>query len=173
MAEPSAVPNFFDDLVMQPLLSEAEKAMRNKFVDEYLLDYDAYAAAVRVGFLSSIAPDYATQLMGDPYVRQRISARQTEQEENPKEAARKRKKLTEAALLREASYHGPGASHGARVSALAKLASIYDMDAAIKTKSEITMHRGGVMMIPAIANLDEWEKAASGSQERLIAEAQQ
>lgn len=172
MANDTPGQNFWDELVMQPVLSQAEKALRDKFVDEYLLDFDSYAAALRVGFLKSVANEYASQFMEDVYVRQRIMQRQTQTEASPKEATKMRRRLTEMALLREANYRGEGASHSARVSALAKLASIYDMDAPLKTKSEIT-HRGGVMMIPAIANLDDWEKAAQASQQQLVDEARQ
>lgn len=163
-------PNFWDEMVMQPVLSQAERAMRDKFVDEYLTDFNALAAAIRIGFLRSVAGEYSQQLMDDPYVNKQISKKQAELEANPKEAVRRRKRLTEMALYREAHYHGPGSSHAARVSALAKLVSVYDMDAPTKIEQKIT-HRGGVMVIPAIANLDDWEKAAQQSQTKLVEDA--
>lgn len=72
--------------------------------------------------------------------------------------------------MREAHYRGPGSSHAARVAALGKLASIRDMDAPTKIKADLSM-RGGVMMIPAIANLEDWEKAAQASQSSLQEDA--
>lgn len=172
MANEAPGPDFWNEMVMQPALSQAEIALRNKFVDEYLTDFDALAAAIRIGFLRSVAEEYAQQLIQDPYVQQQISKRQAELEANPKEAAKRRRRLTEMALYREAHYKGPGSSHAARVSALAKLAAIYDMDAPTRIEKKVT-HRGGVMMIPVIASLDEWEKAAQNSQQRLVDEARQ
>lgn len=170
MANEAQTPNFWDAMVMQPVLTQAERVMRDKFVDEYLMDFNALAAAIRIGFLRSVANEYATQLMDDPYVQQQIAKKQAELEANPKDAVRRRKRLTEMALYREAHYHGPGSSHAARVSALAKLASIYDMDAPTKIEQKVT-HRGGIMVIPAIANLDDWEKAAQASQTKLVEDA--
>lgn len=40
------------------------------------------------------------------------------------------------------------------------------MDAPTKIKSEVAL-RGGVMMVPGIANLEDWEKAAQASQTQL------
>ncbi len=144
-------------------LSSKEKELRDKFVDEYLLDFDQTAAAIRVGFSASFAQTYAEKFMTEPYVRQRIAAMQTAMAEDDKLEVELDRRRIRAALMREAHYRGPGSSHAARVSALAKLASIRDMDAPTKIKSDLTM-RGGVMMVPAIASLEEWEKAAQASQ---------
>ncbi len=157
-------------LVMQPELSLAEKTLKNNFVTEYLIDFDAWAAAIRIGFLSSVAVQYAQQMMECPYVRREISRRQLEEPVDPRESAKETKKQIAASLLREAHYRGPGSSHSARVAALGKLAQINDMDAPTKIVSDVT-HRGGVMMVPAIASVEEWEKAAITSQEKLAQEA--
>lgn len=162
--------SLWDLLVMQPEMSPQEKMLRDKFVDEYLKDFDAWASAIRLGFLKSVAPQYAQMLLEEPYVRREITRRQLERKELPKEAEEEDRRITRAALMKEAHYHGPGSTHSARVQALAKLCTILDMDAAVKVKSEV-LHRGGVMMIPAIANLDEWERAASASQDALVADA--
>ena len=70
-------------------------------------------------------------------------------------------------LRREANTFGKGASHSARVAAMAQLARIYGMDT-INIKAE---HTGGVMLIPMTSSLSEWEKAASKSQAALMADA--
>lgn len=147
-------------------LSEKEKDLRNKFVDEYLLDYDQTAAAIRIGFSASFAQTYAERFMLEPYVRKRITDMQTALAEDDRLEAELDRRRIRAGLMREAHYRGPGSSHAARVSALAKLASIRDMDAPIKTKTDVTM-RGGVMLVPAIASIEDWEKAAQASQGNL------
>ncbi len=72
------------------------------------------------------------------------------------------------ALMKEA--HNQFNSGAARVAALAKLMSHYGMDAPAKTQNE-HLHRGGVMMVPAIADINDWELAATNSQTRLVQEA--
>lgn len=165
-----AIPQYWDASVMQSELSPAEKDLRDRFVDQYLIDMDAIAAAMRIGFMRRVAFTYSQQLMDEPYVLQRITDKQRTAVENPKEAQKSRKADIEASLWREAHYRGPDASHSARVSALAKLCNINDMDGTTKVKSDVT-HRGGVMLVPAIASIDDWEKAATASQEKLISEA--
>lgn len=165
-----AIPSYWDTSVMQSELSPAEKELRDKFVDQYLIDMDQVAAAMRIGFMRRVALTYSAQFMDEPYVVQRIADKQRAMVENPKEEAKKRKVDIEASLWREAHYRGPDSSHSARVSALAKLCNINDMDGTAKVKSEVT-HRGGVMLVPAIASVDDWEKAATASQEKLISEA--
>jgi hypothetical protein len=158
----------WDQLVMSQALSPQEKALRDKFVTEYHVDYDGWAAAVRIDFLPSVAVQYAQMLLSEPYVQQEIRRKQMEDNQDTKSATKMRKRQIEAALLREAHRMGPGSNHGARVQALKELAKIHDMEAATKITKEVT-HKGGVMMIPAIANIDEWEKAASVEQDKLIA----
>lgn len=73
--------------------------------------------------------------------------------------------------MKEAYYTGPGASHAARVNALSKLAVMHDMDAPTKIKAEVE-NRGGVMMVPGIADVAEWGKAAELAQRKLQDEAE-
>lgn len=147
-------------------LSDKEKQLRDKFVTEYLLDFDQTAAAIRIGFSASFAQTYAERFMTEPYVRKKIADMQAALAEDEKAEAEQDKRRIRAALLREAHYRGPGSSHAARVSALAKLASIRDMDAPTKVNVNANL-RGGVMMVPGIAKLEDWEQSAQESQGNL------
>lgn len=162
--------SMWDRLAMQQEPTPQEKELKDKFVTEYLVDYDAWAAAIRVGFLRNIAGTYAQTMLEDTYVRREIARRQQLQIENPKEANKARRRLIEAALMREAHYKGPNSTHAGRVMALANLAKIHDMNAATKIKSEV-VHKGGVMRVPAIASVADWEKEAAKTQDKLIKEA--
>ena len=157
------IAGFWASEAMAQDLSGKEKELRDKFVSEFLIDYDQTAAAIRIGFSASFAQTYAEKFMTEPYVRKAIALQQNAMAEDDKLEVEQDRRRIRAALMREAHYRGPGSSHAARVSALAKLASIRDMDAPTKIKSEMTM-RGGVMMVPGIANLEDWEKAAQASQ---------
>lgn len=149
-------------------MTPREIALRDMFVKEYLVDYKAVNAAIRCGFHKDFAVQYAQQFMNEPYVQQQLKAHTLEVEDpaHLDEDYLKRRVIT--SLLREAHYDGPGSTQSARVSALSKLTAILGMDAPAKSEQTIT-HRGGVMAVPGIASLDDWEKAASNSQEKLVA----
>lgn len=167
MVENTSGPHWDDPRVMESGLSPAEKALRDKFVAQYLVDFDDYKAALRVGFLPSVAATYCKQLMNDGYVQREIARLQREQQSDPKAQQERDRELT-LNTLRQAMQNGPYAS---RVAAAARMAAIHGFDAPIKTQNE-NIHRGGVMMVPAIADVDEWQKQAQASQERLVEETQ-
>lgn len=151
-------------------LNDREKALRDKFVKEYLTDYNERNAAIRVGYGTAFAREMSIRLMNCPYVAQQIKKLQVEEEEETAEIARKR---VIAGLTREANYFGPGSSHSGRVAALAKLAAIHGLDAPTRTKTEITGADGaplgaGMFVVPGICSVEEWEKAAAAQQEALV-----
>lgn len=163
---------FWSDEAMAPPLSPAERAVRDRFVKEYLVDYDQKRAAMRCGYGESFAEAYADKFMNEPYVQQQIKALEVALPEDPDAEEEHTKRVIRAALIREANYRGPGASHSARVNALAKLAVIHDMDAPTKVEADIN-NRGGVMMVPGIASAEEWGAVAAAAQKKLQDEAMQ
>jgi hypothetical protein len=151
-------------------LTHREIAVRDHFVNEYLVDYDQRGAAVRVGYGSSYATEVATRFMQCPYVLNQIKKRETGDEEESAEAMRKR---VISGLIREANYKGPGCSPSARVAALSKLAAIQGMDAPTRTKTELTGPdgqplTGGMFVVPGIISVEDWEKAALAQQTALV-----
>lgn len=152
-------------------LTKQEKELRDLFVAEYLLDHDSFAAAIRVGFQEQYARQYSMQFMGESYVRRRIAELMHAAPHDKKEYEEETKRKIIASMFREANYRGPDSTHGARVAALAKLASLFDMDKPAKIEQTIT-HQGGVMAVPGIASIDDWEKQALESQEKLTSEAE-
>jgi hypothetical protein len=149
---------------MEPEFSEQERALRDRFVEEYLVDFSPLNAARRVGFSNAFAKEYAERFMSESYVRRKIEQvkHRTDVDEGDLEEYDKRR--IRQCLMREA--HDMFSSGSSRVAALGKLMSLYGMDAPTKIKQEIE-HKGGVMMVPAIASLDEWERAAVASQAAL------
>lgn len=154
-------------------LSDEDRELRDLFVKEFLKDHDYKNAAIRVGFLPAFADQYAAQFASDPYVKKQIDFEMTRElsDEEKAEYDRMMKRRIDAQLMRQAMYKGPGASHGARVSALSKLASIYGMDAPTKVEQTV-QHKGGVMVIPTAASLTDWEAEATVSQQKLTSEAE-
>lgn len=171
MASNSTDYNWTQAALKQPELSEQELALRNLFVDEYLTDFDSVSAAMRCGFASSFAEDYAKKFLSEPYIQQRIKKEQLREPENKEEKTSEddhNKRRVLSALMREA--HNQYNSGAARVAALSRLTAIYGMEAPIKSQQEI-LHRGGVMMVPAIADINAWEQSAIESQTKLVVEA--
>lgn len=150
-------------------MSDREKALRDLFVAEYLIDYDPVSACQRCGFERQFAQEFAVKFMHEPYVQQKINLMKF-QDMPEKDVLEFDKKRIRSALMYEAHYRGPGSSHAARVAALGKLASLTGMEAPKKSEQTIT-HRGGVMAVPGIASLDDWESAAGASQDALVAHA--
>ncbi|WPJ68558.1 hypothetical protein OMDBNIEC_00072 [Salmonella phage STP-SP5] len=156
-------------------LSAEEMAIRDRVVAEYMFDYNWTNACMRCGFNAMFAQELGQRFATDCYVRWKLkeiekSRVQRSNEQANIEADLERLHIIEA-LKREAHYTGPGSSQAARVAALGKLAQIYDLDAPKKAKVDVT-HRGGVMVVPAVANVEDWEKIASESQQQLVKETE-
>lgn len=147
-------------------LSAREIALRDLFCAEYLIDYNQVAAAMRCGFPRYHATEWATKFMEEAYVQQKLRDMTYTPVDPDKEREYNAQRVKQQ-LLREAHYRGPGSSHAARVAALGKLAKIYGLEA--PEKAEIAFeHRGGVMRIPSAATSEEdWEAAATVSQQKL------
>lgn len=169
--------NVEDDLpIVEPeqeiVYSFREKQLRDLFINEYLVDYDSVAAAIRVGYGKPYAATFGTRFMNEPYVMREIRRREGLVNDITSEDKEAFKKRIIAGLVREANYRGPGASQSARVAALAKLASLNGMDPTIKTSSELSGKDGqplgtGLFVIPGIMTPEQWEQAAAAQQEAL------
>lgn len=160
--------------------SHSDKELRDRFIAEYLRDYNSYAACVRIGYMDEVALDCAKHFMEEPYVKRGIAdaeaARakhlQTNEQEDltrlpdgfvPHDETTDKQRIV-SGLFREAFYKGPGASHSSRVSALSKLADIYKLN---KEESKVDAITTNVMVVPAVGSVDGWEAAASKQQEEL------
>lgn len=146
-------------------LSTRERSLRDLFVKEYMVDFDAVSACMRCGFQSLMATQYAQRFMEEPYVQRKLAQEQMRViEAGDEDRNEMEKQRIIAGLLREAHYRGPGSSHAARVAAFAKLATIKGLDKESKVQPGET---SGVMQVPGIASLDDWETTAQASQEKL------
>jgi hypothetical protein len=118
---------------MADTLTKQEKALRQRFVAEYLADYDAIGAAIRLGYQEAFAQQYAKQFLTEPYTLKLIKEKEaefgilTEDDQH-------RKKIV-AGLYREA--HSRFNSGSARVAALTQLAKIIGIEAPVKTQQEV------------------------------------
>jgi phage terminase small subunit len=116
-------------------LSKTEKALRDRFVGEYLVDYDPFGAALRIGYSEVYAKQYARTFMLEPYVRSCI----TKQEEKlglVTEEEKHRQKIV-AGLYRIA--RSPTSPASAQVAAYTQLAKISGIEAPVKTQQEVKL----------------------------------
>lgn len=118
---------------LAPTLSESEKAVRLRFVEQYLKDYDALAAAVRLGYESTYAETYAGKFMKEPFTLQAISEQEGELGITTEED--KHRKRIVAGLYRIAhSRHSPASS---QVAAFTQVAKIVGIEAPVKTVQDV------------------------------------
>lgn len=150
--------------------SPEEKALRDLFVTEFLVDFDQIKAAQRCGFNWQFAVEYARKFMAEPYVQQRISQLQSLMPRNEEELLKYNKRRIQERLLFEAHYQGPGSSQAARVAALKALSDMYGMGSVAQARTAGANQAGlagGVMVVPEIANVDDWESQAMQNQKDL------
>lgn len=152
---------------MEPELTEREKQLRDLFVNELLVDEsDPIAAAQRCGFQAAFAKDYAIKFMNEAYVRKRIQ--EVKHLKVDPISVNQYDKQTIRAVLRREMQNQFG-TPAARVAAAAKMQDLIEKDEAAAKNASNKSLRGGVLIVPAIANLDEWESIAMASQEKLEA----
>lgn len=101
----TAGPSLDPQKMEPPALTEAEMAVRDLFVDQYVKDNDPYRACIRMGFLAAFAPDQAKLFMADGYVLRKLAYLQ-QQANNPSE----QDKAEMLANLRWLCFNGTPAS---------------------------------------------------------------
>lgn len=151
-------------MIEHPLM----KTKRDRFIAEYLIDFNGPMAWIRSGGAYSTATKMASQYLREPYVAKKI----WEVIDSLEEVELINRKRVLAGLVREANFMGIGASHSARVSAYSKLASILGMDAPQKIEAKVKF-AGGVMLVPFVADPKEWEQKAIEAQKKLKDEIDQ
>lgn len=62
-----------DGRQLEPALTQQEQLLRDHFVSEYLKDFDAYRACLRLGFQATYALENARVLFQDGYVQRKLA----------------------------------------------------------------------------------------------------
>lgn len=151
-------------------LTADEISIRDAVVAEYLFDYNWVNACKRVGMNAAMAFDYAKRFQDDGYCQKKLkelqkskaaSSAQTRKQEIEEE----RQRIIEG-LRFESTYNGPNSSQSARVAAYKQLCAIYGFEAPKQQKVDVGVS-SGVMLVPMVGSMDDWEKAANASQTKL------
>lgn len=151
------------DLVDFSSMREDMKAKRRTFVREYIKDFNATAAVLRMGYNyeRKIAQVKGAQFMAHPFTQHYLA----EMIEKADEKAIVSKNRVLFGLLRESEYYGRDGGAAQRISALRSLAKIMGLEIT-KIEGNMTMN-GGVMAIPFSSSPEEWEKQCAAAQEQL------
>lgn len=115
-------------------LTKTEKGLRDRFVNEYVKDYNAFCAALRLGYAEAYAAQYSQQFLREPYTQQRLA--QVQEEIGDAEEDQHRKRIV-AGLYRLAEERGMGSSHGGRVAAYNTLVKVMGLEAPVKSVVEV------------------------------------
>lgn len=118
---------------MADTLTKQERTLRQRFVEEYLADYDPVAAAIRLGYQEAFAQQYAKQFLSEPYTLRLIKEKEAEFGILTEEDQHRRRIV--AGLYREA--YSRFNSGSARVAALTQLAKIIGIEAPVKTELKV------------------------------------
>lgn len=155
------------------LLHPAEKAIRDKFVTAYLVNYDSLAATIEIGYPRAHAAKFHLMFMECPYVLSQIKDKEKSKGQETKEEMSKR---VIAGLIRESNYFGAGSTQSARVAALAKLATINGMDKQVAVNPLVDEFgnpidpESGMFVIPGHLTEEEWTLRVAKQQADLIAD---
>jgi len=105
----------FDASQLESALTEREVLLRDAFVCEYLKDFNAYRACLRMGFQAAYAVHWEKQFMDDGYVQRKITHMTTRLADSPEQIAMDRALVENT--LRQVMLRG---SDSARVAAVAR-----------------------------------------------------
>lgn len=151
-------------------LSADEIAIRDSVVKEYMFDYSWINACKRIGMNAAMAFDYAARFEQDGYCQKRIKELQAEKAKSGTSTRKQEEEIERQRIIEglkfESTYRGPGSSQSARVAAYKQLCSIYGFEAPKQQKVEVGVS-SGVMLVPMVGSMDDWEKAANASQTKL------
>ncbi len=141
------------------------QVVRRLFVAEFVKDFNAVAALLRLGFQFEAPNVVATRWLKEPYTQYLLD----QYIDGATEKALITRNKVIAALNREANSYGLDSSGASRVSALGKLAKILGMEI---DRTEVSVAvAGGIMLVPLAASPEDWEKNASKAQLELKEES--
>lgn len=154
------------------VLNNKEEESRKEFVKEYMFDRNPINAAIRCGYVKAVAVRIADRYMSEPYVLRAI--RKAEEEfdyQDRKELTAIKRKVVNR-LTTEIDNFSIDADAKTRIAASNSLGKLLDME----PNKRVDIHSTGgspVMVVPGIASIEDWEKAASESQSKLQDDTQE
>lgn len=149
---------------MEPPPTDRERELFDRFAEELLRDENPTLAASRCGFQAGFAIEYGKQLNAKSYVQRKVAELRSMRKDTKGDREYDHKLVVNT--LRSVASD-PYQKASARVQAAARLALLHGFNAPTKTQLDINGSRGGVVLLPGIAKLEDWEAAAVASQDAL------
>lgn len=147
-------------------ISLKKKMFLDRFVFEYLHDFNSSMAYIRAGGTVDHATTGGPESLRTAYVQTQLRI--------VSETLEHEKLVTCGEVMmgikKEANYYGEDGSSSARVRAWGMLAKIKGMDVPKPPEPEGNQHPGGVMHVPLAATDVEWQEVAAQSQLQLKAD---
>jgi hypothetical protein len=142
-------------------ISLKRRTFLDRFIREYLRDFNASMAYIRADGAPSHATTGGPEALRSAYVQMRLAEVVDMLEE---EDLLTRKDIL-LGLKKEANSYGIDSNSASRVRAWSQLAKIKGMEVQ-KTETKVT-HQGGVMLVPMAPSLQSWEEQAANAQRQL------
>lgn len=130
-----------------------------QFVEEYLIDFNEYRAAQRCGYPRLNARSVGQLFMHRPEIVRAITHRVGTIDQ--KHILNPSRIIAELAKV----AYGDGAFVGGKLIALQELSKIAELGP--KKDGNKPKAKGGVMLVPGVQSLEQWEAAAKNSQAKL------
>lgn len=131
------------------------------FARQYIIDFNQKRAAIRMGYPETTANTMGGKLFWHSYTQAYLVALIRGMEET---CIVGRNEVL-AGLLREAHSYGPDSSSATRIMAWKEIAKILGMYIA---RVEISANSSGVMTVPLVRDVNEWEQISQVSQGMLM-----
>lgn len=142
----------------------ARLSAEQKFIEEFLIDRDAYAAARRAGVAKVSMKATVKKWMADKDIRDEIERRtldlKAEDMIKPQWVIAKFQEIV-------ASRYSSSSEKNTALRELAKIAKMYPETGGKKGDDDEEGKRSNVLMVPGDASLDNWERAAMKQQKAL------
>ena len=154
---------------LEPEPTESERALYDMFAQEYLRDTNATLAASRCGFQAGFAEDFGKRLFTKSYVQKKLAALKLVKADTKSDTEYDHSLVINNLRAIAADPYQTGA---ARVAAAKQLSAIRGFNAPTRAQVELNgAARGGVVLLPGIAKLEDWEDDAIRSQQSLAEES--
>lgn len=108
------------EIIEDKILTDDERALRDSFIAEYMMDFNVFLAAIRCGFTPAHALDWGKKLFEDVYVQRQLIILTRKAPENPEAQAQADKELI-ANTYRNAMATGTKSEQIAAARALAAM----------------------------------------------------
>lgn len=138
------------------------KRLREKFVREYIKDFNGSEAMRRMGYKHSAVHVHASKFLRHPYTQWFLRKLMDEMDEK----SIVNRNIVLLGLVREANERGPDSTHSARVSAFKTIARCLGMEVH-KVDGKIAIEGGGVLAVPLVGSVEDWEKLSTAAQAKL------